>query len=801
MRVMQKVRSFFVVALLIALLVSCGGPEQKRMKFFDKGKALYEQGDYVKARLELKNSLQIDPNFTEAYYLLGLVAMKENNPQQAYGSFLKTVELDPGHFKAQVQLGKLLLGAKAVDKAKEKVELVLGKEPENQEALLLKATILLAEKNVAEAKAILEGLQQKGVTEQNLFILLAAVYSQEKNIEQAAESLKAGIAANPKAIVLHAVLTDLYIRNQRVDEAVGVLQQIIALEPERIEHRLNLANVYWSSQQEEKAQALLQEITKSQPEKEEAWGKVAQFLVSKNKMQEAEQALRDGLQANSKSFDLRFFLKDLFLKTARVDEAVEILQECLTLAKDGADPKILQTHSGLAEIYLQIGELDKAREHVALVLKENPKSIEGHFIQGNIYLINGEGENAVSEFRVVVNERPDFIPAHIRLAEAHLRNNQPELAKDVLQQAMKDHGDSVELLRAFAGLNARSKDAEGTEAQLRKIVELHPDDYKARADLGDLYIALKKFAEAKEVFEGIRRDAPQVPAGYLKLSQLYYAQGDKEKSLGALREGYEKNPDSSALLEQLVKFHLAQKQFDQALNICQTRLQVQPADPFAFNMLGIVQTSKKDYAAAETAFMKAIELAPDWQPPQNSLANIYLLQGNEDKAIEKLQSSLSLNPRNPTAYVTLGAIYERKKQTDKAIEVYEQAITAIPNFWQAANNLAFLLSEYSTDKAGQEKALEYAKKALRLNPNAPAILDTVGWAYYKLGDLQKARGFLEQAIEQAPDAAEMNYHLAMALHDSGNLEAAREKLDKALAGDADFHGRKDAEKILEKMKQ
>jgi tetratricopeptide (TPR) repeat protein len=218
-------------------------------------------------------------------------------------------------------------------------------------------------------------------------------------------------------------------------------------------------------------------------------------------------------------------------------------------------------------------------------------------------------------------------------------------------------------------------------------------------------------------------------------------------------------------------------------------------------MLGIVQTSKKEYAAAEAAFMKAIELAPDWQPPQNSLASIYLLQGNESKAIEKFQSSLRANPRNPAAYVTLGAIYERKKQTDKAIEVYEQALAAIPNFWQAANNLAFLLSEYSTDKAQHEKALMYAKKALRLSPNVPAILDTVGWTYYKLGDLPKARSFLEQAMEQSPDAAEMNYHLGQVLYDSGNIEAAKEKISKALAGDADFYGRKEAEKLLEKMKQ
>jgi tetratricopeptide (TPR) repeat protein len=59
--------------VLILSVLSCGGPEEKKMKFFNKGKSLYEKGDYVKASLEFKNALQIDPKFSQAYYMLGMV--------------------------------------------------------------------------------------------------------------------------------------------------------------------------------------------------------------------------------------------------------------------------------------------------------------------------------------------------------------------------------------------------------------------------------------------------------------------------------------------------------------------------------------------------------------------------------------------------------------------------------------------------------------------------------------------------------------------------------------------------------
>ena len=103
------------VAFLPAAMIACGSQEEKKMKFLEKGKTLYEQGDYVKAQLEFKNALQIDPKFADGYYWLGMIRQHEGNWKQAYGSFAKAAELDPDHLKAQLQLGRLLLLARNAD--------------------------------------------------------------------------------------------------------------------------------------------------------------------------------------------------------------------------------------------------------------------------------------------------------------------------------------------------------------------------------------------------------------------------------------------------------------------------------------------------------------------------------------------------------------------------------------------------------------------------------------------------------------------------------------------------------------
>ena len=90
---MKKLMLPVIITFMLAAMLACGSQEEKKMKFFEKGKTLYEQGDYVKAQLEFKNALQIDPNFAEGFYWLGMIKQQEGNWKQAYGSFAKTAEL------------------------------------------------------------------------------------------------------------------------------------------------------------------------------------------------------------------------------------------------------------------------------------------------------------------------------------------------------------------------------------------------------------------------------------------------------------------------------------------------------------------------------------------------------------------------------------------------------------------------------------------------------------------------------------------------------------------------------------
>jgi tetratricopeptide (TPR) repeat protein len=253
------------------------------------------------------------------------------------------------------------------------------------------------------------------------------------------------------------------------------------------------------------------------------------------------------------------------------------------------------------------------------------------------------------------------------------------------------------------------------------------------------------------------------------------------------------------LLTNLVRLYVQHGRAEKAVAVCRERIDQNPKDAYAYNLLGMVQSNQKNYPAAEAALAKAIELQPTWAPPHTNLANLYLAQGKKQEAVSKFEANLDANPEDAAAYLSLALLYERDKDYANAMAVYERALKENPNFWVAANNLAFLLSEHSDRAPDFERAVTLAKSALEQRPGDPAIMDTLAWAYYRRGDYSQARDLLEKASEAAPDMAIFKYHLGMVLYQSGDRDAARVQLGKALAGDEPFIGRDIAEATLKEL--
>ena len=110
---------------------------------------------------------------------------------------------------------------------------------------------------------------------------------------------------------------------------------------------------------------------------------------------------------------------------------------------------------------------------------------------------------------------------------------------------------------------------------------------------------------------------------------------------------------------------------------------------------------------------------------------------------------------------------------------------------------AMLLIEYREDQDSWRRARELVTP-LR-NAAQPAYLDTVGWVEYRLGENEQAVLFLEKAVDAAPNAAIMRYHLGMAYLAQGNEVEARDHLSKAVESNVEFKGLEEARDALDRL--
>jgi predicted Zn-dependent protease len=123
--------------------------------------------------------------------------------------------------------------------------------------------------------------------------------------------------------------------------------------------------------------------------------------------------------------------------------------------------------------------------------------------------------------------------------------------------------------------------------------------------------------------------------------------------------------------------------------------------------------------------------------------------------------------------------------------LYQEAVGAEPNNAVGLNNLAVVAGEL-----GDARALDYAQRALRLAPNSPLVLDTLGMLLVNKGDVQKGFGYLEQARALAPESSVLRLNYAKALLKAGRKDEARKELEALRRVPDDFRGKEEIEALM-----
>jgi tetratricopeptide (TPR) repeat protein len=152
------------------------------------------------------------------------------------------------------------------------------------------------------------------------------------------------------------------------------------------------------------------------------------------------------------------------------------------------------------------------------------------------------------------------------------------------------------------------------------------------------------------------------------------------------------------------------------------------------------------------------------------------------------------NPKDVTMRLYLGGRELAAKNLRASAAHYQAVIGIEPNDTVALNNLAWIGGQLN-----DPNALDYAARAVRLEPNNASVLDTYGMLLVKKGDADKGLPFLERARKLDPARNELRLNYAKALIKAGKKDDARKELEALQAVEDDFSGKDEVAGLLRQL--
>ena len=138
-----------------------------------------------------------------------------------------------------------------------------------------------------------------------------------------------------------------------------------------------------------------------------------------------------------------------------------------------------------------------------------------------------------------------------------------------------------------------------------------------------------------------------------------------------------------------------------------------------------------------------------------TLAYIYVITRRSKMAEFELKRLANNGFESAQLYATLAYAAWTQKHYKQSVDYYEKALDLDGNNTTALNGLGYVLVDSEIDLL---RGLRCCKKAVDLKPQNPAYLDSLGWAYFKNGELLEARTWLRRAHEAAPEEKTISEH-------------------------------------------
>jgi len=477
-------------------------------------------------------------------------------------------------------------------------------------------------------------------------------------------------------------------------------------------------------------------------------------------------AVEGSLDLAKKTRDPRLAMRaaKLALQFGQFDSAIGALKLwCDT------DPSSILARRMLSSVLLRSGKLDEARDEFANLLKADESHSAQNFIQIYQMLATYPDQAAALKLmRDLAQPYPRVAEAHWAVAQLAQASGDMELALHEAEQARSLRPEWNMAVSLEALLLQKNNPQQGLD-MLRSYLASYPDEHEIRLQYARELLDQKQFKLAREQFRYMADKNPDNPEFAYAIALISLQLNDFKNAEIELKQALSKGKkDQDTVQYYLGQLSEAKNNDDEAIAHYRQVKNGEFLVPAQIRTAYLL--SKHGQLAEARQILHEVQTTDNEQRAKLAMIEAQLLrEANQfDEAYRVLNQALEKLPND------IDLLYETAMMADKIgkpgvfEELMRKLIKIKPDHAQAYNALGYGMLERNERIP---EAMKLVEKALQLAPGDHAIMDSVGWAYYRAGRLNESVAMLRRAYDGNPDP-EIATHLGEVLWVRGDKEEA-----------------------------
>jgi tetratricopeptide (TPR) repeat protein len=763
---------YSIVGLFVLSISGCSGSkEEAANRYLNNGVELFEEGELSKAKVELRNALQIDPKLANAYYYLALISEKNQNWKSLFKNLSKVEQLDANHVQAKIKLGYLMLLAKQADTALEKADFILALDKDNAEAYAIKASAYLQKELYDVAMEYIDKATEQDSESAEIASIKVSIMHRQGDTEEALELLSDIIDREQDSLQLLLLRAEINQEINNIQAMEADYWTLIRNNPEEKGFYLKLAKLLHDSGRVDAATGVLKDYLKENAKDTQVQIAIIEILSQKD-LVAGNDLLNEYIASDVNNGELRFYRIDRLM--AAGNQAQAILELDKISSGSFQDPDLFRARSLTADLKLSAGDHEQALLLVNEILQYDSNFEQALLVRARYHLIAEDIDAAVNDLRTVLRNNPESEPALVMLANAYLSSGSDQLADDTFRKVLDINPGNVQAAVPVIQSLLEKKDVDRSERVIENALLRTPDNDILLSILAQIKLSKQDFEGTSKVVSLIDKNGRNPAFSSYLSGKTLQSQGQYKGAIEQYTQALQVNPGLGRALEGLTVSYMRLNQEKELLDYLKKFKASNPKNMMVLSILATIHMRRGDQTAAIDVLEQGLAEDSTWVQGYTALASNYRTKNDIPAAISTFERGLKALPNSSLLKMLLASSYEKENNKAKALNLYEEVLATNPDHQVVANNLASLLIDDFESAENIKRAVKLSERFA--DSDNPFFMDTYAWALIKSGLPEVAEPLLNKATDAAPSIAVFHYHRGIGYARMGKVEEAKKSL-------------------------